>query len=149
MSVQVRRAEARDLEPLAILFDGYRVFYEKPSDLGAAKAFLEDRFEQEDSTIFVAAREDGELVGFVQLYPTFSSTLMHRILILNDLFVSPTGRKAGVGGLLMGAAETYAREAGAARLTLSTAVDNTTAQKLYVASGYERDTAFYQYHRVL
>jgi ribosomal protein S18 acetylase RimI-like enzyme len=32
------------------------------------------------------------------------------------------------------------------RVTLETARDNTSAQRLYEALGYERDAAFFRYH---
>ena len=39
----VRNAAINDIEKLAILFDAYRVFYEKDSDLQEAKKFLLQR----------------------------------------------------------------------------------------------------------
>lgn len=96
MSVDVRLAEQADLGALAILFDAYRVFYKQESDLPAADSFLRDRFRLRDSTIFMATQGDSEPVGFVQLYPSFSSVSMRRIFILNDLFVAPVARRTGV-----------------------------------------------------
>lgn len=72
-----RKATFEDVNQLAELFDQYRVFYHKESDIPAAEHFLRDRIENKDSEIFVA-EEDGKLTGFVQLYPIFSSTRMQR-----------------------------------------------------------------------
>jgi ribosomal protein S18 acetylase RimI-like enzyme len=149
LSVSIRRAVEADLGALAGLFDAYRVFYEQESDPAAAERFLRDRFHHQDSTIFVATRTGSEIVGFVQLYPSFSSVSMRRIFILNDLFVAPSARRTGVGEALIEAAAAHARESGAVRLSLSTAVDNLNAQQLYDKTGFERDAAFYQYHRRL
>ncbi len=44
-------------------------------------------------------------------------------------------------------AERHARETGAAGLTLSTALDNKTAQALYESEGYERDGRFCVYNK--
>ena len=88
---------------------------------------------------------DGAAVGFTQLYPSFTSVRMARIFILNDLFVLPEARLHGAGKALLLAAQKYAAENGAIRLTLETATDNVTAQALYEADGWVRDSAFYTY----
>lgn len=147
--MDVRQAEQADLGALALLFDAYRVFYQQESDVPAAECFLRDRFRLRDSTIFMATQDDSEPVGFVQLYPSFSSVSMRRIFILNDLFVAPVARRTGVGDTLIQASHAYASKAGAARLSLSTAIENTGAQALYEGTGFKRDEAFYQYHRQL
>lgn len=70
----VKRATLIDIETLAKLFDAYRVFNKKRSDRVGAVQFLKERIEKVDSEIFVACNEADEIVGFVQLYPLFSST---------------------------------------------------------------------------
>jgi ribosomal protein S18 acetylase RimI-like enzyme len=142
------QAGPEHLDLVAPLFDAYRMFYEQPSDLAGARAFIQARLEQKDSVIFLSlAEEAGQTtgLGFVQLYPSFSSISMQRIWILNDLFVSPQGRSRGLGRALMERARELAHETGAKRLTLATAVDNFTAQKLYESLGYRRDKRFYHY----
>lgn len=49
-----RKATPKDLNQLAELFDAYRTFYDKSTDLKSAKIFLEQRITNEDSEIFVA-----------------------------------------------------------------------------------------------
>lgn len=46
-------------------------------------------------------------------------------------------------------AEKLAYETGAVGLTLSTAIDNLQAQSLYESCGYDRDTQFFVYNRLL
>lgn len=142
--IRLRPAEIKDLDVLGQLFDQYRIFYRQPSNLEAARQFIAERLEQGDSVLIVAEQDD-TLIGFTQLYPSFSSVAMRKIWILNDLFVGPGSRGAGVGqGLLQYAAD-YARENGAIRLQLSTEVTNTVAQTLYERVGYQKNTAFYYY----
>jgi len=74
---------------------------------------------------------------------------MQRIFVLNDLFVAPAGRRLGVGRALLEAAHEFSREAGAARISLRTAVTNAPAQQLYRAMGYERDELFYAFSLTL
>lgn len=143
--MHVRAATQDDLPELTRLFDGYRVFYRQPSDTAAAERFLRERFARKDSQVFVAP-SDRRLSGFTQLYPSLSSVSMARIFVLNDLFVDPAQRRGGVGRALLETAHAFARSQGAARVSLETAVDNTTAQALYEALGYVRDGAFHRYH---
>ena len=145
MPIHVRPAAMADLSELTPLFDAYRVFYEQPSDLSAAEAFLEQRFELADSKIFLACHADGVAIGFTQLFASYSSVAMRRIFVLNDLFVAKVGRRAGAGKALLDAAHEYAREASAVRVSLKTAVGNQAAQRLYESMGYKRDEAFYYY----
>jgi GNAT superfamily N-acetyltransferase len=149
MNIQVRQASVSDLPDLAPLFDAYRQFYGKPSHLALAETFLRERFQHNQSVIMLAVADDGSAVGFTQLYPSFSSVSAARIFILNDLFVAPVARRAGAGAKLLAAATQFARAVGAVRLTLSTAVDNEAAQKLYSSQGWVRDTNFYTYNFAL
>ncbi|GAB5534888.1 MAG: GNAT family N-acetyltransferase [Rubricoccaceae bacterium] len=134
------RADIRQLDALATLFDGYRQFYRQPSDLDAAHHFLKARLEADESVIFVADLQDVDgLAGFTQLYPSFSSVRMRRVWVLNDLFVTNGARRQGVGRALMEAAHAFAASTGAASVELATERDNVTAQALYDDLGYERD----------
>jgi GNAT superfamily N-acetyltransferase len=141
-------ASVDDIRAAAPLFDAYRVFYKAPSDPEGAYAFLHERWRLRESVLFIAF--DGETpVGFVHLYPLFLSVSMRRFWLLNDLFVIPAARRTGAGRRLMQRAEQHARETGTAGLTLSTAVDNATAQVLYISEGYERDERFFVFNRML
>jgi GNAT superfamily N-acetyltransferase len=142
--LRVRQADIADLEKLALLFDGYRQFYGEQSDLKRAENFLRDRFEQQQSTVFLAFSEE-EPVGFTQLFPSFSSTRTARIFILNDIFVAPQARGKGYAKSLLAAACDYGRSVGAVRLSLSTAIDNHVAQDLYEGAGWVRDDQFHVY----
>jgi len=116
--IAIRRATSDDLEGLTVLFDGYRRFYGNTSDIEGARRFLAARLAAGESVVFVAARA-GELVGFTQLYPSFSSGAMKRLWVLNDLFVALAARRNGIGGALMAAAESFALDAGARGLSLA------------------------------
>ncbi len=143
--IQVRQAVLDDLPTLAHLFDAYRQFYQKPSNVEGARDFLRARFNHGESVSFLAF--DGPTpVGFAQLYPSFSSVSMARTFVLNDLYVVASHRRRGVGAQLLAAATAHARALGAVRVTLTTDVRNTTAQATYQAKGWQRDEAFYVYH---
>lgn len=140
------QATVKDLEQLASVFDQYRVFYKQASDLEAAKQFLFDKFEHRESVIFLAKHQPSDqIVGFTQLYPSFSSISLQRTWILNDLFVCADYRKQGIATALLNQAKEFAALTKAKGLELSTATDNAAAQKCYEALGYQRDDDFYHY----
>jgi GNAT superfamily N-acetyltransferase len=144
--ITVRQAVFADLGKLAELFDQYRVFQGKQSDLPAARAFLQARFDHGESVVFMAF-EDSVPLGFAQLYPSYSSTALARVFILNDLFIHEKGRRKGVASQLLAALEGYAWAHGAARVALNVARDNPSAQALYEARGWSKDAQFFMYHR--
>ncbi len=142
--MEILSASIEHLERLSVLFNQYRIFYNQASDLEAAKKFLQERFQNKDSIVF-AANDNGEMIGFTQLYPSFSSVSMKRVWILNDLYVEKSYRRKGAAKLLMNAAEEYAKESGAVRVILATQISNTNAQQFYEARGYTKDEEFYHY----
>ncbi len=139
----ISRAGPADLDALALLFDAYRGFYGQPSDVAGARDWLRSRLRVGESVVLVAKRA-GNAVGFVQLYPMFSSVRMARTWILNDLFVDAAARRSGVARALLDAAAAFAREDGAAGLALETNRGNAAARALYRAAGWhEDDTQWY------
>jgi len=131
-----RKATIQDLPQLAELFDQYRVFYYKESDIPEAEKFLKERIENKDSEIFVTQNE-GDLVGFVQLYPLFSSTRMKRYWLLNDLFVNENYRGKGFSKELIEEAKELAKSTNAAGILLETGKSNDVGNKLYPSCGFE------------
>ncbi|RDW20280.1 GNAT family N-acetyltransferase [Oceanobacillus arenosus] len=142
--MRIYQAAIEDIEDVSHLFNMYRVFYQQASDLEGAKAYIKERLESKDSVIFVV-KDKQRYVGFTQLYPTFSSISMKKAWILNDLYVDAEARKQGIGEMLLQKAKEYAIETGAKSISLSTAPDNYSAQKLYKRNGYVRDSQFYHY----
>lgn len=145
-SIRVARAAGKDLSDLVPLFDGYRQFYGQRSDPAAAREFLGERIERDESVIYVAYTEPREAAGFTQLYPSFSSVSLKPLWILNDLYVRQDFRRGGVGRALLERARQHAVDTGAKGLVLSTAVTNKQAQTLYESCGWKRDDEFLHYH---
>lgn len=135
--MNIRQATISDSDQLSILFAQYRVFYKQPFAPGEAKQFLEERFSTEESIIFIAV-ENGESVGFTQLYPSFSSVGLKKIWILNDLFVFTDHRQKGIAQALINHVIEYSKTTGRNKVVLSTAYYNVNAQKLYEKLGFTR-----------
>ena len=144
----VRNATLLDIEQLSQLFDGYRVFYRKNSDIDAAKKFLLERLEAKDSEIYVAQNDDNQLTGFVQLYPLFSSTRMKKLWLLNDLFVDAKYRGEGVSIALINAAKHLVIDTGACGLFLETEKSNHIGNNLYPKTGFKLNEVsnFYEWN---
>ncbi|MEZ5054281.1 MAG: GNAT family N-acetyltransferase [Chitinophagales bacterium] len=143
--MQIRKATLLDISALAILFDAYRVFYEKTSDFKSAVRFLTERIERNESEIFVAETETTQIVGFVQLYPLYSSTRMQRLWLLNDLFVLPEFRSKGISIALIEKSKALCLETNACGLQLETAKTNNIGNNLYPKTGFELDTEHHFY----
>lgn len=129
------------------LFDAYRVFYKKQSDMELAERFIRERLDNNESVIYVAMDGD-KPVGFTQLYPKYSSGRAEKNWILNDLFVDAAHRKQGIGAALIKQAAEFAADGGSRFIQLETAVDNYTAQSLYEGMGFMKqppDEEFYLY----
>lgn len=142
MNIEITRGQLKDLTSIAQLFDLYRQFYQQPADITLATEFIQQRLEHQDSIIFLAKNEDQEALGFIQLYPSFSSVSALKTWILNDLFVVHEYRQFGVAKALLTEAQKHAQKSGAKGLSLMTSQNNLAAQKLYLSMGYIKQDFF-------
>ena len=145
MNIEIRKASVEDAAIVALLFDSYRSFYKQAPDVDAAFNFIKERLQQNESVIFIAFIKDNA-VGFVQLYPIFTSVGMKRAWLLNDLYIHVSSRGKGVATALLDAAKEFAKSTGSKWLMLQTASDNYTAQALYKKNGWKKETdVFYRF----
>ena len=143
--MNIHQATINDLDSLTELFDLYRLFYKQASDLKAAREFLEERFQKNESVIFISY-DDGEPVGFTQLFPSFSSVSMQKSWVLNDLYVKETARRKGVAKELINRAIALAKETKSKGILLETGKENVNAQKLYEMIGFTKESNYYYYY---
>ncbi|HEX3024937.1 MAG TPA: GNAT family N-acetyltransferase [Chitinophagaceae bacterium] len=148
MNITIRKASIDDVKKIAILFDGYRMFYKQSSDIVEAKKFISDRINKNESVIFLA-EENNTALGFTQLYPIFSSVGMKRTWLLNDLFVASDARGKGIADALLQTAQQFGAETNSRWLMLQTAVDNYAAQKVYERNGWKKEQQFFTYNFAL
>lgn len=138
--ITIERASSEHLREVVPLFEKYRAFYRCDPAQERAESFLRERLEKGESVIFVArdvASAPAKAVGFVQLYPLFSSTAMKRLWLLNDLFVEESQRGVGIGERLIVAGTELARSTQARGLFLETEPSNQRAHRLYEKMGFE------------
>lgn len=143
--ITIIKAGKADIEQASRLFDLYRQFYQRDPDLALAKKYISDRINTGSSVIYLALDADKNALGFTQLYSSYCSVDATPIWILYDLYVDSAARKNGAAKALMNRALSLAKETGASRIDLETAIDNTQAQALYESLGYRRDDEYYKY----
>ena len=145
MNIVIKQANLDHVQKISELFNAYRVFYKQSSNIDLAEKFISNRIKNEESIIFLAMDEAGNPLGFTQLYPTFSSVSARRTWVLNDLFVSESSRRLGVGEKLMNSAKVFALKTWAKGISLETAENNINAQALYESLGYEKSSDIYYF----
>ena len=145
MDFKIIKAEEKHIEKIGILFNLYRQFYKYESNLIKSTNYIKDRINNNESIIFIAISDANEAIGFVQLYETFGSLDLGKIVILYDLYVKADHRKNNIGRKLMIKSHEYAKKINAKRIQLSTAIDNYIGQSLYESLGYVKDDNFYTY----
>lgn len=145
--MRIIKATLEHLDLLTPLFVTYREFYGEPALLDASRTFLEKRLRREESVIYLALSvdDDQKLLGFCQLYPSFSSLSLKRVWILNDIYVAENARRQLVADHLIRTAKKMARQTQAIRMRASTSSNNQVAQKVYESIGFREDTQFRNY----
>jgi GNAT superfamily N-acetyltransferase len=134
-----------DLEAIVSLFEKYRVFYKKEPNPNGSKTFIKERITNKDSVIYIAKSNDGQIVAFTQLYPSFTSTRLNKTWILNDLYVEKSHRGQGISKALISRAKRLVKETKAHGLLLETERDNHIANQLYVSTNFKLETNNYYY----
>ena len=143
--LQIKIAQPDDFEKIGEVFNLYRQFYEKESNIEACKNYIHERLINNEAQIFYIENEK-ECMGITQLYTTFDSLELSKKIILYDLFVRSEYRNKGIGRMLMNAAKSFAERKGVTSIELSTSINNKNAQSLYESLEYQRDTEFYDYY---
>jgi len=146
--MRIIKATLEHLDLLAPLFVRYREFYGQLPFPDSSRSFLKKRIERGESVIYLALPDDDDdskLMGFCQLYPSFSSLSLKRVWILNDIFVAEDSRRMLVADHLMREAKRMAKETNAVRMRVSTSSDNEVAMKTYESIGFREDTEFKSY----
>ena len=134
--MNIREVKTSDLDQLSILFNSYRIFYGKESNIDISKKFLESRISNKDSKMFIC-EVNNILTGFVQLYPLFSSVRVSRYWLLNDLFIDSEFRGKGYSKLLIDRAKELVLESGACGMMLETEKSNKIGNNLYPKTGFK------------
>ncbi len=141
--MEIRPIRPEEVPRALPLFAGYQRFYEVPDPNDEANLAFFTRFcEPSDAGLLLGCWDGDDLVGFANIYWTFSSTRVADIALMNDLFVAERARGRGLARGLLDACAEAGRARGCAALAWETAPDNTTAQRVYDATGATRSEWF-------
>lgn len=137
----IARVAERDLGELLGLMRAYCAFYDTaPADaalLELARTLIADP--QREGVQLLARDADATAAGFATVFWSWDTTEAARIGIMNDLFVAPAARGAGLADRLIEAALASCGERGAVRLEWLTGPDNVRAQAVYDRVGGLRE----------
>jgi len=146
--MRTRPATLADLDDLLALIADYQRFYAGSArDDAHNAAFFGSFSAPSDRGMLIGAYDDDDgaaasPAGYTCLYWTYSSVSATEVVLMNDLYVRPERRGAGVGAARIGAAADVARERGASHLRWETDIGNRRAQRLYERVGADRAAHF-------
>ena len=144
--MRIVQATLEHLDLLTPMFIKYREFYGELPLPDSSRKFLENRLKRKESVIYMAlADEEDRLLGYCQLYPSFSSLSLKRVWILNDIYVAEDARRQLGADRLLQTAKKMAKDTTAIRLRVATSQNNLAAQKTYESIGFREDTVFKNY----
>ncbi|HZV74440.1 MAG TPA: GNAT family N-acetyltransferase [Conexibacter sp.] len=143
------RSATRDDVPLLLELIGELADYERLRDELVADAALIERhlFGERPVAEAVLAEADGEALGYALFFPTFSTFVGRPGIWLEDLFVRPQHRGAGVGRALLAHVARLAVARGCGRLEWSALDWNEPALAFYRGLGARRMVEW-QMHRL-
>jgi ribosomal protein S18 acetylase RimI-like enzyme len=139
--MRIVRATIDHLDALAPAFDAYRRFFTRASCISESRSFLRERLSNADSVIFLA-QDGGNTVGFLQLYPLFSSWYCKRVWFLSDLYVREDARGRGTASALVRQALAYAASTGASSVMVELPKAEPKLYEFYTRFGFLRDGVF-------
>jgi GNAT superfamily N-acetyltransferase len=132
---------AADLPELMPMLRAYCDFYQVDPPDERLRALVIALIDNPSDGLQLIARDgDGTPLAFATIYWTWQTLYAARVGVLNDLFVIPASRGSGAGRALIEHCRERCRERGAEKLVWETALDNTTAQRLYDGIGAEKST---------
>jgi GNAT superfamily N-acetyltransferase len=105
--MHIRLATEIDIEPLTELFNLYRQSLGQTSQLANCRQFISSRLSESDTMIFIATDEQQPL-GFLQLYPSYSSLMLKPIWYFDDVYVVEAYRGEGIAKQLIQKAKSLA-----------------------------------------
>ena len=117
------------------LWDGYNAFYGRRGSTALSEEITQatwDRFfDSSEPVKAIVAEEAGYLAGLSHYVFHRSTTRLHDICYLQDLFTAEHARGRGIGRSLIEAVYTAARSAGSSRVYWQTQTTNQAGRALY------------------
>jgi GNAT superfamily N-acetyltransferase len=146
--VEVRAAAPSDVEQIYSFIVELAEYERAPEQVeGTPDLLAEALFGAHPSAEALIAEIEGETVGFAVFHGTFSTWQCQPGIWLEDLYVPPEHRRAGVGGVLLSRLARLTVERGCTRLEWNALDWNTPALNFYARLGAER-LSTWELHRL-
>jgi GNAT superfamily N-acetyltransferase len=134
-SLLVRPIERSDYDNWRPLWDGYNAFYGRAGTTALPEpitAATWERFLSPDEPVHaLVAEHQGQIVGLAHYLYHRSTTRLHDVCYLQDLFTDERLRGKGIGRRLVLAVQDAARRAGSSRVYWHTHTTNVEGRALY------------------
>jgi len=134
-AVSIRPIEVNDYQQWRPLWDGYNAFYGREGETALPESITRatwDRFFSPAEPVHaLVAVEDSTVVALVHYLFHRSTTRLHDVCYLQDLFTAPGHRGRGIGQQLIEAVYAAARAEGSSRVYWQTHVTNAAGRALY------------------
>jgi len=131
----IRRVVRSDLAAWRPLWDGYNAFYGRTGPTALPEQITQatwDRFFNPSEPVHgLVAEASGQLVGVAHYIFHRSTTRLHDVCYLQDLFTAERLRGRGIGRRLVEAVYDAARSAGSSRVYWQTQTTNKAGRALY------------------
>lgn len=131
--MEIRRATRADMPSLLELLRELATFEKLPPPDGAGYArLMQDLGRRFDAFLAV---DDGKALAYAIVYETYSSFAAKPVLWLEDVYVTPSARRQGLGKAMLAAVQEEAAKRGCVRVAWAVLDWNIEAQKMYDALG--------------
>jgi GNAT superfamily N-acetyltransferase len=127
----VRDLSRSDFDQWRELFLAYGEFYETSFSEEIVSGVFRDLLDETHPETCFVANEKGVLVGFAHVQRQYDTFRSGTGWFLDDLFVHPDYRGAGIARALISQVSSFAASNGGGDLRWITAASNDTAQRLY------------------
>lgn len=135
MSFNIRKGEERDAKAVLDLIIELAIFEKEPDAVEITEAdIIKDGFSSSPKFHLYVAEENNSIIGIALFYERYS-TWKGKTLHLEDLIVTQTKRKLGVGKALYTQVLKYAHENGFNRVAWEVLDWNTNAIDFYKSTG--------------
>ncbi|MFK8252419.1 GNAT family N-acetyltransferase [Ancylobacter terrae] len=142
----IRPLQPADRAAWESLWKAYQVFYEADLPAAVTETTWRRMLDPAEPVWGALAIREGRAVGLVHWLAHRSTWSVGDVCYLNDLYVDPAARGAGVGRALIAHVEADARARGCAELYWLTHETNLTAQRLY--NEVAERSGFIQYRKL-
>ncbi|MGY0407662.1 MAG: N-acetyltransferase family protein [Polaribacter sp.] len=135
MNFIVRKGTQKDVQSVFNLITELAIFEKEPNAVEiTAEDLLKDGFSEHPKFTFFVAQENNIIIGLALIYERYS-TWKGPIIHLEDLIVTQSKRKFGVGKALYTAVLKYAHSVGSKRVSWEVLNWNTNAINFYKSTG--------------